>query len=84
MAKIRPIQSGDLITAQGHTYEIEVILYQDHFEEEGWFCEFRDTLGKLHYWKQYIDGGKLIRRNRLRNCNGVDCTDIFRKYGYNV
>lgn len=81
MARIKP---GDLVVMDGRTYEVAVIYYQDHYEREGWFVKFRDTLGKLHYWKQYIDGGKLIRRHRLINSCGMDCTDIFRKYGYNV
>ena len=61
---MRECKQGDKVRIQGRTYEISKILYQDYYErgadDDGWMIEFIDTKGGYHYWKQYLDGGKLI------------------------
>lgn len=60
------VKHGDVVILQGTAYTIERVLYQDYYdeswEEHGWFLEFYDINGKYHYWKQYLDGGKLIQK----------------------
>lgn len=45
--------------------------------------EFYDIHGKYGYYKQAFDGGEYVRKEKVYlDSNGVDCTDIFKKYGY--
>lgn len=84
LGKFTP-EIGDSICVQGRTYKIAKIISKDHYEREGWFLEFLDPQGHYHYWKQYCDGGEIIKQpqqKRLVNSYGTDCTDLFRKYGY--
>ena len=70
---IKELEVGDKIYAQGYTFEIAKIIYQDWFGERnkehpdwdwGFFCEFTDHNGNPHYWKQYIDGGYVIEKDK--------------------
>ena len=77
------IQIGDSITAQGYTFKVSKILYQDFWDRFGYDVEFLDDKGRYHHWKQSEDGGTVIRqKKRYIDCYGVDCTDIFEKYDY--
>lgn len=57
---------GDVVRVNGRDYVIAEITYQDFWErgadDDGWMIEFIDNKGDYHYWKQYLDGGELIRK----------------------
>lgn len=59
-------RAGDIVKVNGIKYEIAEIFYQFYSErgadDDGWLIEFIDTKGNYHYWKQYLDGGKLVRK----------------------
>lgn len=59
-------KAGDIVKVQGREYVIQKIIYQDFWErgadDDGWMIEFIDLQGAYHYWKQYLDGGKLIMK----------------------
>lgn len=59
-------RAGDIVKVNGIKYEIAEIFYQFCSErgadDDGWLIEFIDTKGNYHYWKQYLDGGKLVRK----------------------
>lgn len=59
-------KAGDIVKVQGREYVIQKIIYQDFWErgvdDDGWMIEFIDSQGAYHYWKQYLDGGKLIMK----------------------
>ena len=76
-------EPGDKIKACGFLVTIEKIMYQDFWRD--WDIEFIDTCGNYRHWKQGFDGGELIPKKgtkRYYNGYGIDCTDIFAKYGY--
>lgn len=77
-------QVRDKVSCQGKVVTIDRILYQDYWDRFGWDIEFVDTENHYRHWKQYEDGGELIRNQPLMDTYGVDCTDLFRKYGYKV
>ena len=80
---MKRIEVGDIISALGHAFTVAKIMYQDYWDRFGFDCEFLDDLGNYHHWKQWDDGGDVIRQEKTyTNCYGSDCTDIFRKYGY--
>ena len=54
--------------------------YEDSYNKTGICVEFIATDGQYYYYKQPFDGGYVERR--YINSNGMDCTDIFKKYGY--
>lgn len=75
---------GATIKCMGITACIDIVLYV-YREREGWDIEFIDTTGHYRHWKQWYDGGEIyFPKKPLINSQGTDCTDIFRKYGYNV
>lgn len=77
------IKPGDYITAYGHTYKVERILYQDYWDRFGYDCEFIDDRGAYHHWKQWDDGGQVLKpEKKYIDCYGTDVTDVFKKYGY--
>lgn len=56
------IYPGDKITAYGQTYTVWSILYQDKYAYPGQAdIEFIDDAGNYHHWKEYYDGGTIIR-----------------------
>lgn len=75
---------GARINAMGISVTVDKVLYAHH-ESIGWDVEFIDTAGQYRHWKQWYDGGEIIfPTKKLVNEHGVDCSDIFRKYGYKV
>ena len=78
MAKVR---KGDKICALGITVTIEKVLYWDCFDDE-YDVEFIDTAGNYRHWKQWEDGGFLIKKtSRAYDWYGQDVTDLYIKYG---
>lgn len=57
------ILKGDKITAYNLTFTVDRILYQEYWKKEGFDCEFIDTKGNYHHWKQWQDGGNVSRWN---------------------
>lgn len=51
---------GDVVACKGIRAEIAKIFYQECYE--GWDIEFIDTKGVYRHWKQYFDGGELIKQ----------------------
>lgn len=56
------VNIGDSVHRRGRIYTIEKILSQSYWEGYGWDLEFVDTNSCYHHWKQYDDGGDLIRK----------------------
>jgi hypothetical protein len=57
----RRVEIGDKISCQGYTFEVAKIISQDDWGgEDGIYIEFEDTNGRYHYWKEGIDGGKVV------------------------
>lgn len=57
------VKVGDLIYYQGKLLEIRKIIsanYWPYGDDKGWMIEFESQYG-YGYWKQYCDGGKLLR-----------------------
>lgn len=52
---------GSVVMVAGIQYEVAKV-FSAHYEgdEDGWYAEFLDTKGKYHYWKQGIDGGRVL------------------------
>lgn len=64
MESERKLEVGDCIRCKGVTIKIKEIISQDYYEREGYFVEFIATDGTYGYWKQYIDGGKVIKNKQ--------------------
>ena len=62
----KKIFPGDQITAQGHTFTVWRILYQDCISGS-YDVEFIDDADGYHHWKQDQDGGHIIRSGRAGN-----------------
>lgn len=56
------INPGDNITAMGYTFTVARVLYS-YKERIGYDVEFIDSYGGYHHWKQWYDGGELIRQS---------------------
>ena len=54
-------KKGDKVRCMGITVTIDKILYQEFWDRYGWDIEFIDTYGNFRHWKQYDDGGLLIK-----------------------
>lgn len=75
---------GATISAMGISVVVDKVLYAHH-ETIGWDVEFIDTAGQYRHWKQWYDRGEIIfPTKKLVNEHGVDCSDLFHKYGYKV
>lgn len=64
MRELTPAESGDIIRHRGHDYVIDRIL--DQWDEcsmgTAFYCiECYTTDGQYRIWKQYYDGGKLVK-----------------------
>ena len=59
----KTLQHGDKVTTLGYSFVIDMVLYQDFFDEYGFDCEFIDTKGNYHHWKQEQDNGNAYRWN---------------------
>ena len=61
----RVVEKGDKITAQGFTFEVDEIISQnDYGNDGGIYIEFEDPSGYYHYWKEGCDGGKVLDKRR--------------------
>lgn len=79
---MKSVSVGDVISACGTSFEISKVIHQEHWDRFGFDIEFLDKKGRYHHWKQSEDGGRVIRKKKkLVDCYGVDCTDLFIKYG---
>lgn len=56
------IEPGDKIKACGEVVTVAEIISCDWYDPEGFFCEFKDQYGRYRYWKQYLDGGYVIKK----------------------
>lgn len=78
--RCKRVRTGDKILCMGAVVTIGKILYQEYFDD--WDIEFIDTAGYYRHWKQYFDGGQLIRKKkRAYDWYGTDVTDLYAKYG---
>lgn len=63
------LEAGDTIVCQRIKATIKEITFQEYWGDDksrewGFYIEFRDTNGTYRNWKQYIDGGEVIPRER--------------------
>lgn len=54
------LEKGDKIRCQGITCTVAEITFQEYWEGEGFYTEFRDTKGVYRNWKQWVDGGEVL------------------------
>ena len=84
---MRDSVKGATIVCGGIVAVVNKVLYAEYWDRYGWDIEFIDTEGNYRHWKQWDDLGVIHmpkKGKRLINSQGTDCTDLFRKYGYNV
>lgn len=62
MIKQEEVKIDDKIKCQRQLVTISEIISQNYYDRDGWFIEFLDANGHYRYWKQYCDGGELIRQ----------------------
>lgn len=55
------IEKGSIVTAYGRSYMVERVLYSEYWPREGYDIEFLDPRGGYHHWKQWYDGGSIVR-----------------------
>lgn len=55
------LEPGDRIRCQGITCTIAEITFQEYWEDDGFYIEFRDETGVYRNWKQWVDGGEVLR-----------------------
>lgn len=69
------ISKGDKVMIQDGVGRIRTgkVLYVDHNGDTGWFIDFEanDSYGQYGFWKQYIDGGRLLAVNNQEVERGV-------------
>lgn len=75
--------AGDIIQNTFTCYPVKIarVLYADYYPRDGYDIELIDPAGNYRHWKQWADGGQLVREKKLIGCYGMDYTDIFEKYG---
>lgn len=56
------LEPGDTIVCKGIKATIAKITFQEYWEGEGFYTEFTDTNGVYRNWKQWIDGGHVIKK----------------------
>lgn len=56
------LEPGDTIVCKGIKVTIAKITFQEYWEGEGFYTEFTDTNGVYRNWKQWIDGGNVIKK----------------------
>ena len=54
------LEAGDKVKCKGITCTIAEITFQEYWEGDGFYTEFRDTNGNYRNWKQWVDGGEVI------------------------
>lgn len=68
----KTLQHGDKVTALGLSFVIDSIIFQEFWGDApeypgsdwwGFDCEFIDTKGNYHHWKQNQDKGSVCRWN---------------------
>ena len=67
-----PVKPGDMVIAQGLTFKIGQLIYQEHWLDTTsrhmqvlHDIEFLDTDGGYHHWKSAWDDGWIIRQEVL-------------------
>ena len=80
-----------LLTAEHYTPEGWFIEFYDAAGRYHYWKQYEDGGELLNVMPSCItigkfEGGIYYKRGETRyiNCQGTDCTDLFRKYGYNV
>ena len=58
------LEPGDTIVCKGIKATIKEITYQEYWDREGFIVEFIDINGKYRSWKQYVDGGNVIQKEK--------------------
>lgn len=60
----KTLEIGDKVRCKGTTCTIKEIAFQEYYEGYGFVTEFRDTNGVYRNWKQWVDGGEVIPKER--------------------
>lgn len=74
-----------LVYGKHNRFTVKEVISSYIMDNGGIAIEFYDIFGKYRYYKQDFDGGEYVRVNGKKayiDANGVDVTDIFKKYGY--
>lgn len=61
------VEKGDIIVFRGCHYIVSDITYQLFYEDSGYDVEFSTPKGNTYHWKQYFDGGHIIKRELKDN-----------------
>lgn len=65
----KQLEPGDTIICKGIRATILTITFQEYWEGEGFYAEFRDTNGVYRNWKQWVDGGEVIPKGKRGEIN---------------
>ena len=58
------LEVGDIVICQGIQVTIAEITFQEYWKDEGFYAEFYDTNGCYRNWKQWVDGGEVIPKEK--------------------
>ena len=73
------IEKGDLIKANGLSIRVDKVIHCDYFYPEGYEIDFIDTYGNRRHWRQWLEGGSVVKGNKnIIRCNA---TALCQKYG---
>lgn len=75
------LEPGDKVKCKGITCTIAEITFQEYWEDDGFYTEFRDTNGVYRSWKQRVDGGEVIPKITFEEIIKSDCGQCFGGYG---
>lgn len=87
-AKCKPgdmIVLPPLVYGRNNRITIKKVISSYIMDNGGVAVEFYDIHGNYGYYKQDCDGGEYVRKENKKvyiDSYGMDCTDIFKKYGY--
>jgi len=92
MENMNRLYPGDKIRAYGVTAEVFMVLFWDRYADPGEAdAEIIDTAGNYRHWKQFYDGGDIIRSgipgDYYRPADGLDRIAAIRpgkRAGYTV
>ena len=63
------VEKGDVIKANGLVVRVDKVIHCDYFYPEGYEVDFIDTYGNRRRWRQWLEGGTLVKGKTVIRCN---------------